>query len=77
MQEHPIDTAARLMGSQRALAAALAVSPGAVNQWKDDGRKVPAEHCPRIEALTGGAVRCEVLRPDVAWHVLRQAAPAA
>jgi DNA-binding transcriptional regulator YdaS (Cro superfamily) len=42
-----------------------------VNQWANGVRRVPAEHCPRIERITGGAVRCEDLRPDVEWSVLR------
>lgn len=70
--EHPIERAARVVGSQTALAAALKVTKAAVGQWKDAGRRVPAEHCPDIERLTGGQVRCEDLRPDVAWEVLRQ-----
>lgn len=32
-------------------------------------RRVPADHCPDVEAITG--VRCEDLRPDVNWSVLR------
>jgi DNA-binding transcriptional regulator YdaS (Cro superfamily) len=71
MEKHPIDRAAELLGSQVALAAALGVTKAAVNQWKDEGRRVPAEHCPAIERLTGGAVRCEDLRPDVEWGVVR------
>lgn len=69
--EHPVDRAAKVVGSQTALANALGVTKAAVGQWKDDGRRVPAEHCPSIERLTSGAVRCEELRPDVAWNVLR------
>ena len=38
--------------------------------WQKRGR-VPAEHCPAIERATGGKVRCEDLRPDVDWSVLR------
>lgn len=72
--EHPIERAARVVGSQTALAVALKVTKAAVGQWKDAGRRVPAEHCPAIERLTGGQVRCEDLRPDVAWEVLRQQA---
>lgn len=71
MQTHPIDRAAEIVGSQKALAEVLGVTKGAVNQWKDEGRKVPAEHCPVIERVTNGAVRCEDLRPDMAWDVLR------
>jgi DNA-binding transcriptional regulator YdaS (Cro superfamily) len=68
----PLDRAAEILGSQTALAALLGVSKGAVSQWKDEGRRVPAEYCPLIERATGGRVRCEELRPDVAWDVLRQ-----
>lgn len=74
--EHPIDAAAKVVGSQKALADHLGVTKAAVGQWKEPGRRVPAEHCPAIERLTSGAVRCEDLRPDVAWGVLRlQAEP--
>lgn len=38
-----------------------------VYQWTQS--RVPAEYCPDIEAITG--VRCEELRPDVNWAVLR------
>lgn len=77
--KHPIDTAAKVVGSQAALAAALGVTRAAVGQWKGKdrkgkARKVPAEHCPVIERLTKGKVKCEQLRPDVAWNVLREQA---
>lgn len=38
-----------------------------IYQWKLN--RVPADYCPDIEAITG--VRCEELRPDVNWSVLR------
>jgi DNA-binding transcriptional regulator YdaS (Cro superfamily) len=68
---HALDKAAEIIGSQTALANLLKVSKGAVSQWKEPGRRVPAEHCPLIERATGGAVRCEELRSDMAWDVLR------
>lgn len=77
MEAHPIDVAADIVGSQAALAHLLGVSKGAVNQWKDPDRKVPAEHCPLIERATGGRVRCEQLRPDIEWSVLRSRGKAA
>ena len=43
------------------------VSKSSVSRWKRD--RVPAEYCPDIEAVTG--IRCEELRPDVNWAVLR------
>ena len=67
----PLDRASEIVGSQTALAALLGVSKGAVSQWKEVGRRVPAEYCPLIERATAGQVRCEDLRPDVAWDVLR------
>lgn len=75
MSSHPIDEAARILGSQVALAAALGVTKAAVGQWKLEDRKVPADHCPAIERLTAGAVRCEELRPDVDWAYLRNTEP--
>ena len=68
---HPIEKAAGILGSQSALAAALGVTKAAVWQWKDPARQVPAEHCPVIERITHGEVRCEELRPDVDWGYLR------
>lgn len=67
--EHPIDRAAKAVGSQAALARGLSVTKGAVGQWKQPDRQVPAEHCPSIERMSG--IRCEELRPDVEWGVLR------
>lgn len=68
----PVDRAVEIVGTQVLLAAALGVSKSAVGQWKEEGRRVPAEHCPVIERLTAGAVRCEELRPDIEWSVLRK-----
>lgn len=53
------------------LAAEVGVSPAFVSQWRSGYRQVPAERCPAIERATGGAVKCEDLRPDVDWAVLR------
>lgn len=44
-----------------------------VSQWMK--ARVPAAYCPDIELLTG--VRCEELRPDVHWGVLRGTDPVA
>lgn len=77
MKEHPIDIAASIVGSQAALGRALGVTKSAVGQWKEEGRKVPAEHCPTIERLTNGQVRCESLNDEVDWAYVRQnSAPA-
>lgn len=70
-EKTPIERAFAEVGGMAQLARALKRSRGAVNQWKGENR-VPAEMCPEIERLTG--VRCEELRPDVAWGVLRESA---
>jgi DNA-binding transcriptional regulator YdaS (Cro superfamily) len=67
--------AADILGGQAALASVLGY-PDRRNVWPwfNTDRPLPAEHCPAIERATGGAVRCEELRPDVAWDVLREQA---
>lgn len=72
---NPVSKACAILGGQRVLADRLGVTPPFVNQWLSGYRRVPAERCPDIERLTGGAVRCEDLRPDVDWGVLRTGAP--
>ena len=69
----PLDRAVKMVGPQALLASALGVTKSAIGQWKEEGRRVPAEHCPVIERLTAGAVRCEELRPDIEWSVQRTA----
>lgn len=66
---HPLEKAAQIYGSEAALARAIGVSRGALNQWKKPNRQVPAEHAPTIERLTG--VRSELLCPSVDWAAIR------
>jgi len=75
-QQHFIQMSCEIAGSATKLANAIGVTPGTITQWrlpKEDKyfRQVAAERCPQIEAATGGLVRCEDLRPDVQWSVLR------
>ena len=74
-QNTHMQRAAVLLGGQLSLARALKVTAPAVNQWLSGKRPVPAERCPSIERLTGGAVTCEQLRPDVEWSYLRHVTP--
>lgn len=66
-------------GRASALAAALGIrdpkSAVLIYLWANGRRQVPADRCPAIERETDGAVRCEDLRPDVDWGVLRAPAP--
>ena len=62
--KHPIEKAAEIAGSEKALADWLGVTKAAVWQWKQEGRKTPIEHCPEIERRTGGAVTRRELRPN-------------
>lgn len=59
------------VGGQTELARRLGVRQSLVSMWKVRGN-VPAEYCPDIEKATDGFVRCEALRPDVDWAVLRR-----
>lgn len=82
--EKAVQRAIAAVGSQAALARALGVTAGAVSLWGSGGRPVPVDRCPQIEQETRKAakaarnpslvVRCEELRPDVQWAVLRKAA---
>lgn len=67
----PIQIAINSVGNAHRLAIDIGVPPQSVIFWRDGARRIPAEYCPRIEAATNGLVRCEDLRPDVAWGVLR------
>ena len=64
-----LDRAIAAAGGQKALGAACGVWQSAVSNWRVRG-SVPAEYCPLIEKATG--IRCEELRPDVEWAVLRK-----
>lgn len=59
-----------LLGGVVATATALGVSKAVVSNWKKRG--VPAEHCPTLERLTDGQVRCEQLNQSIDWAYLRQ-----
>lgn len=66
--------AIRLLGGPVRAAEKLGVDRyQTVQSWIRN--RVPAEYCPLIERATkerGEIVRCEDLRPDVAWNVLRE-----
>jgi DNA-binding transcriptional regulator YdaS (Cro superfamily) len=74
MSKEALEKAVLIVGTASALAEMIGISKGAISQWKDEGRRIPAEHCPAIERATNGEVRCEDLRPDVDWAYLRAAA---
>lgn len=68
---NPVKKAVEHVGGVSVLARCIGVAGPTVHQWMNGSRRVPAERCPQIERLTGGAVRCEDLRPDVEWGVVR------
>jgi DNA-binding transcriptional regulator YdaS (Cro superfamily) len=64
----PLNEAIGVAGGIVALSRQLNLkSHTVINNWRNT--QVPAEHCPSVEEATG--VRCERLRPDVKWYVLR------
>ena len=67
--------AVEILGGQVGLARACGYQDRRnVWPWVSTDRPLPAELCPLIERATGGRVRCEELRPDVAWDVIRRVA---
>lgn len=54
-------------GRQTTLAGALGIKPPTVSEWCSGIKRVPVERCAVVESFSGGAVTCEILRPDVAW----------
>jgi DNA-binding transcriptional regulator YdaS (Cro superfamily) len=68
----PLLRAVKKAGGYGELARLLGVAPSLPSMWRQRNN-VPAEYCPAIERETG--VRCEALRPDVPWGVLRQPQP--
>lgn len=67
MKEH-LKSAIKTAGGFKPFSEAVgAPSVHAVRGWLLT--RVPADYCPSIERVTG--VRCEDLRPDVEWDVLR------
>ncbi|MFB9242384.1 MULTISPECIES: transcriptional regulator [Massilia] len=66
-----IDKTIAYFGGLASAARALGVGRYQVVQsWRAVNR-VPAEHCTRIEELTGGEIRCEELNDRVDWAVVR------
>ena len=66
-----IEKTIKHFGGLSAVARALQLSGYQVVQQWAASKRVPAEHCPRIEEITGGAIRCEELNDRVNWAVLR------
>jgi DNA-binding transcriptional regulator YdaS (Cro superfamily) len=56
-------------GRGKLLAESLRVTSVTVHLWATE--RVPADRCPDIERITNSMVRCEEMRPDVSWSVLR------
>jgi DNA-binding transcriptional regulator YdaS (Cro superfamily) len=73
-EKQALRRAAEILGGQAALAAVCGY-PDRRHVWPyfNTSRRFPAEHCPTVEKATKGVVRCEELRPDVSWEVLRKA----
>jgi len=59
-------------GGVAVVAAHFKISPVSVYEWIKRGL-VPADKCPEIEKLSGGAARCEDMNNRVDWAYLRLA----
>lgn len=69
--KNSIKIAIELVGGVKNLARLIGASHQAVYAWAGGSKLISAEYCPNIEKVTAGKVRCEDLRPDVSWSVLR------
>ncbi len=69
-----IEIAINHFGSQAALAKHINVAPQVVHNWLRRGN-IPSDYCVEIEKASAGAVRCEILRPDIDWAYLRGSLP--
>jgi len=61
-----------LLGGRASLARAIGVQRGMIWQWEHNGVRITPAACPLIEKATGGQVRCEELRPDISWELVRE-----
>lgn len=76
MALEPLKKAIQIIGGQTATAKAVGRGLKQAHVWgwlnsPNPDTTPPAEYCPALERATHGAVKCEELRPDVEWHVLR------
>lgn len=62
-----VTKAAKIIGSQSALAARIGVKPPTVNQWAAGERPVPPARAIAIEKATTGGVTRHQLCPDFPW----------
>lgn len=63
MKKTPIETAIETVGSAKALAKKVGVTPMAITQWKTRG--VPAHRVRAVVEACDGAVSAFDLRPDI------------
>jgi len=61
-----LDRAIEQLDGVTAFASKLGLAPNVVTNWRMR-EQVPHDRCAAIELATGGAVRCEELRPDIPW----------
>jgi len=54
--------------SMTEFAGALGVSVSLISMWTSRKRRVPVSRCLEIQRLTGGILRCELLRKDINWR---------
>jgi DNA-binding transcriptional regulator YdaS (Cro superfamily) len=73
---NPVDLAISKFKSLNDMARQLGVTYQAIQEWRRQGR-VPPPHCPKIEKILNGDVRCEQLNDEIDWAYLRSTEPTA
>ncbi|WP_392564345.1 helix-turn-helix domain-containing protein [Orbus wheelerorum] len=66
-----LEMAIKKIGSQKKLADEIGVVQSCVWKWLHGETRIPLDKAMNIELLTKGQVKCEELRPDINWSILR------
>ena len=65
MIKNPVEKAIDAAGTLAELARRTGCKYQTIQQWRDNGGKIPAEHVLKFEAATNGKVSRHIFRPDI------------
>lgn len=71
MKNIALAKAIKILGGQKKLGEQLGVAQSCVWKWLHNQTSINLAKAIEIEDKTNGQVRCEELRPDINWSVLR------
>lgn len=65
MTKNPVEEAIKAAGSLAELARRTGHKYQSIQQWRDNGGRIPAEHVLKFEAAVDGKVTRHDFRPDI------------